>query len=82
MNEGFLYYPEWRVLLCTQCGFCLRPGRDVWLRHLRQEPHYLRGAPLKALVELFGSYDLLAPEQVAIPTQAVTGLRLQEASNA
>ncbi|KAH8769341.1 hypothetical protein BGZ57DRAFT_898318 [Hyaloscypha finlandica] len=76
MSGGVLYKLEWQVLLCTECGFCLRPGRDVWLRHLRQKPHCLRGAPLKALVELFGSYDLLAPEQVVVPTQAVAGLRL------
>jgi hypothetical protein len=31
---------------------------------------------LKALVELFASYGLLAPEQVAVPTQAVAGLQL------
>jgi hypothetical protein len=78
MSDGVLYQPEWQVLLCTQCGFCLRPGRSVWLRHLRQKPHCLRGAPLKALVELFASYGLLAPEQVAVPTQAVAGLRLQD----
>jgi hypothetical protein len=35
----------------------------------------LRGAPLRALVELFGSYGLLPPEQVAAPTRAVPGLR-------
>ncbi len=64
------------MLLCTECGFCLRPERDVWLRHPRQKPYCLRGALLRALVELFGSYDLLAPEQVAVPTQAVAGLRL------
>ncbi len=78
MSDGVLYQPEWQVLLCTQCGFCLRPGRSVWLRHLRQKPHCLRGALLKALVELFASYGLLAPEQVAVPTQAVAGLRLQD----
>jgi len=78
MSDGVLYQPAWQVLLCTQCGFCLRPGRNVWLRHLRQEPHCLRGAPLKALVELFASYVLLAPEQVAVPTQAVAGLRPQD----
>ncbi len=66
------------MLLCAACGFCLRPGRDVWLRHLRQKPHCLRGAPLRALVQLFGSYDLLAPEQVAVPTRAVAGLRLRD----
>jgi hypothetical protein len=50
----------------------------VWLRHLRQKPHCLHGILLKALVELFVSYILLAPEQVAVPIQAVTGLRLQD----
>ncbi|KUJ07245.1 uncharacterized protein LY89DRAFT_692005 [Mollisia scopiformis] len=78
MSDGFLYKPEWQGLLCTQCGVCLRPGRSVWLRHLRQKPHYLRGAPLKALVELFATYGLLVPEQVAVPTQVVAGLRLQD----
>jgi hypothetical protein len=76
MSDGVLYKPEWQVLLCTQCGFCLRPGRRVWLRHLRQKPHCLRGASLRALVELLGSYNLPALEQVAVPTQAVTGLQL------
>jgi Orsellinic acid/F9775 biosynthesis cluster protein D len=68
MGDGVLYRPEWQVLLCTQCGFCLRPGRSVWFRHLRQKPHCLRGILLKALVELFASYGLLVPEQVAVPT--------------
>ncbi len=76
MSEGFLYQPEWQALLCKECGFCLSLRRDLWLQHLRQRPHCLRGAPLKALVELFGSYDLRAPEQVAVPTQAVAGQRL------
>jgi len=76
MSEGFLYQPEWQVLLCEECGFSLRPERDLWLRQLRQGPHCLRGAPLKALVKLFGSYELRAPEQVAVPTRAVAGLRL------
>ncbi|KUJ19611.1 uncharacterized protein LY89DRAFT_780523 [Mollisia scopiformis] len=40
-----------------------RDGLGVWLRHLRQKPHCLRGAPLKALVELFATYGLLVPEQ-------------------
>jgi hypothetical protein len=33
---------------------------------------------LKALVELFASYGLLAPEQVAVPTQAVARLQLYD----
>ena len=78
MGDVFVYKPEWRVLLYVEYGFCLQPRRDVWLRHLRQQPHCLRGVPLKSLVELFGSYDLLAPEQVTVPTQAVAGLRLRD----
>ncbi|KUJ13131.1 uncharacterized protein LY89DRAFT_673228 [Mollisia scopiformis] len=79
MSDAFIYKPEWRVLLCVECGFCLQPRRDVWPRYLRQQPHCLRGAPLKALVELFGSYDLLAPEQVVVPTQAVAALHKKTA---
>jgi hypothetical protein len=66
------------VLLCTSCGYCLRPGRDVWVRHLRQAPHLLRGASLKALVELFTSYVLRAAKTKPgrLPTEAIPGLRL------
>jgi hypothetical protein len=64
------------VLLYTACGFYLRLGRDIWFRHLRQQPYYLRGALLKSLVAFFRSYDLLAPEQVIVLTQVVVGLRL------
>jgi hypothetical protein len=66
------------VLLYTSCGYCLRPGRDVWVRHLRQYPHYLKGASLKALVELFSSYDLQAAEvePARLLAKAIPGLRL------
>ncbi len=65
------------MLLCTTCRFCLQPGRDVWLQHLRQKPHCLQGALLRALVKLFRSYNLLALKQVAVPTQAVASLQRQ-----
>lgn len=78
MGDPFVYLVEWQVLLCTSCGYCLRPGRDVWVRHLRQAPHLLRGAPLKTLVELFASYVLRAAEAEPgrLPTEAISGLRL------
>jgi hypothetical protein len=76
MGDVFVYKLEWRVLPCLECGFYLQPRQNVWPQHLRQQPHCLRGAPLRALVKLFRSYDLLVSEQVAVPTQAVTGLRL------
>ena len=43
--QTFGYKPELQVLLCTACGFCLRPGSQSWARHLREPPHGLRGAP-------------------------------------
>jgi hypothetical protein len=55
-------------LLYIVYGFCLQPGRDVWLRYLRQQSHYLWGALLKSFVVFFGNYDLLALEQVVMPT--------------
>ena len=78
MGDPFVYLSEWQVLLCTSCGYCLRPGREVWVRHLRQAPHLLRGASLKALVELFASYVLRAAEAEPgrLPTEAISGLRL------
>ena len=78
MDKPFIYLSEWQVLLCASCGYCLRPGRDVWVRHLRQAPHCSKGAPLKTLVELFGSYDLRAAEAEVgqLPTKAIPGLRL------
>jgi hypothetical protein len=54
----FPYLPEWRVVVCEECGYCLRPGEGSTTRHLRREPHRLRGAELRALVELLGSYDV------------------------
>jgi len=38
----------------------------------------LVGTPLRALIKLFGSYDLLAPEQVAEPICAVAELWLPD----
>jgi hypothetical protein len=73
MSEAFVYLPEWRVLLCTCCGHCLQPRPDVWASHLRQQPHSLRAAQLKSLKELFGSYDLAAPDKVGVPKQNGAG---------
>jgi hypothetical protein len=66
------------VLLCTSCSYCLRPGREVWVRHLRQALYLLQRASLKALVELFASYVLRAAEAEPgrLPTEAISGLRL------
>ena len=44
MSEAFTYLPEWGVLLCTPCGYCLQPRPEVWVPHLQQHPHGLRRA--------------------------------------
>jgi hypothetical protein len=61
------------VLLCTCCGHCLQPQPDVWASHFRQQPYSLRAAQLKSLKELFGSYDLAAPDKVGVPKQNGAG---------
>jgi hypothetical protein len=52
MGDSFEYLPAWRVLVCRECGFCLRPRKEVWIQHLRQMPHCLKGTLLRAQVEL------------------------------
>ncbi|PWI64516.1 hypothetical protein PCL_09597 [Purpureocillium lilacinum] len=58
----FPYLPAWRVVLCEECGFCLRPGKRALERHLGRE-HRLRGAELRALVELLESHDVWTPDE-------------------
>jgi Orsellinic acid/F9775 biosynthesis cluster protein D/Helicase conserved C-terminal domain len=85
MGETFVYLSDQGLLLCVDCGRCLRPGRSVWLRHLRQPPHCLRGPQLQSRVELFESYRLRAPEHVDLPTgdgtvpaPSIKGLRIHD----
>ncbi|KAJ9658216.1 hypothetical protein H2201_007889 [Coniosporium apollinis] len=77
--EAFVYDPERRVLICAECGFCLPPKRDLWKRHLRNQPHQIFGQQLKSLIELFSTYRLLAPDKVQHPgketVQAIDGLK-------
>jgi hypothetical protein len=76
MSDAFTYLPAWQVLLCTACGCCFQPQRDVWTRPLRQAPHSLRGAQPKALTTVFETYNLRTPGEVPLPAQRVPGLRL------
>ncbi len=78
MGDPFMYLSEWQVLLYTSCGYYLRLGRNAWVRHLRQYSHCLKGALLKALVELFSSYDLRAADAqpARLLAKAIPGLRL------
>ncbi|KAJ6438068.1 P-loop containing nucleoside triphosphate hydrolase protein [Purpureocillium lavendulum] len=78
----FPYLPAWRVVLCEECGFCLRPGKKALERHLGRE-HRLRGAELRALVELLESHDVWTPDEGGPPagrwpTRPVPGLRVHD----
>lgn len=68
MSRSFVYEPAWRVLVCVECGLCLLPCKDVWRRHLRAAPHRIYGPELKALVDLFETYDLVQPAEAALPS--------------
>ena len=81
MAHRFPYLREWRVVLCEECGFCLRPGSNARDRHLRQAPHNLAGPERRALVEMLGSHDVWAPpkeEPPRWPTHIVPGLRVHD----
>ncbi|KAJ6437026.1 purine-cytosine permease [Purpureocillium lavendulum] len=78
----FPYLPAWRVVLCEECGFCLRLGKKALERHLGRE-HRLRGAELRALVELLESHDVWTPDEGGPPagrwpTRPVPGLRVHD----
>lgn len=68
MSRSLVYEPAWRVLVCVECGLCLLPSADVWRRHLRAAPHRIYGPELKALVDLFETYDLVQPAEAALPS--------------
>lgn len=81
MSRSFVYEPTWRVLVCVECGFCLLPTAEAWKRHLRASPHRIFGAELKALVDLFASYNLAGPDEVQLPTDGgpeIAGLRCHD----
>lgn len=78
MEESFTYLPQWRVLLCPECGFCLQPHEGAWKRHLRGKPHQIFGKQLAGLLRLLRSYDLVAPERAIRPKTVIpiiNGLR-------
>lgn len=55
MSNVFLCLLEWQALLCRSCGYCLWPGRDAWLRHLRQAPHRSNNLSYTAATVLLSS---------------------------
>jgi superfamily II DNA or RNA helicase len=67
MAASFAYIQGSGVVLCADCQTCLLPTRSSQERHLRQPPHHLKGPQLRALLDLFATYQLLPPGQVALP---------------
>jgi hypothetical protein len=78
MAATFAYLPAHGVLLCTTCHTCILPSHSSQERHLRQPPHCYKSPQLQALLDLFGTYKLQLPSDVAPPEPpglAVQGLR-------
>ncbi|KUJ16656.1 uncharacterized protein LY89DRAFT_749500 [Mollisia scopiformis] len=79
---GLRYLAAYEVVICIECQTCLLPGRSSQERHLRQPPHSSRGPQLQALLDLLVTYQLQAPNQVALPfppSPAIEGLRYYDA---
>ena len=81
----FTYLPEWQVLLCALCGYCLVPTSSAWARHLRAAPHRLRGPELASLLELFASYALRplpvrhgSQPALPLPARTIPGLQVHD----
>ncbi len=82
MADGFRYLQTRGILLCSECQTSLLPTRASQERHLRQPPHHLKGKQLHALLDLFVTYELQLPGQVALqdpPCTAINGLRRHSA---
>ena len=71
--EDFLYNKEHQVMVCQPCTTCLipsdgGPGSEIrsrpWVRHLRGEPHRLRGPALQAAIGFLSSYELQEGEEL------------------
>ena len=60
----FSYDPAHRVIICSDCGTCLIPGRASQEQHLRAKPHQLCGETLKTTLQLFSSYDAGTAEEL------------------
>ena len=60
MAGVFRYLQAHGVVLCVECGTCLLPSLTSQERHLRQPPHHVKGPQLRALLDLFATYELRA----------------------
>ncbi|KJZ69386.1 hypothetical protein HIM_11225 [Hirsutella minnesotensis 3608] len=81
--DTFTYDPDHRVVVCRACGTCLAAKATGWRRHLRADPHRMKGDELKATVELMSSYSLRPAEELrrwrperTRPCRAIDGLRV------
>jgi hypothetical protein len=78
--DGFIYNPEYKVLICITCESIIQPAPASWYTHLNSI-HRLRGTPCKSLLERFATYDLCPFEDLPRPQEKVAqipGLKVQE----
>ncbi len=65
-----LYLPEWKVLLCTDCGTCIPPGKTLVHTYLYSKHGEIESAHCTTLVNAIESahLDLLEPTKVPLPS--------------
>jgi hypothetical protein len=83
--DSFTYDPDHRVIVCRLCGTCLVPKPTSWKRHLRAEPHRMRGDELRLSIEQLSSYSLRPVDELRLwradrkrPYRSIEGLTIYE----
>jgi hypothetical protein len=83
--DSFTYDPDHRVIVCRPCGTCLVPKPTSWKRHLRAEPHRMRGDKLRLSIEQLSSYSLRPVDELRQwradrkqPCRPIEGLTIYE----
>ncbi|GKU13697.1 unnamed protein product [Fusarium langsethiae] len=62
--DSFTHDPDHQVIVCRPCGTCLVPKPTSWKRHLRAEPHRMRGDELRLSIERLSSYPLRTVDEL------------------
>lgn len=62
--QSFVYNEAHKVIVCRTCRTCIGARPEAQERHLRSQPHQLRGEALKAALALLSGYTLRSNEEL------------------
>ncbi|KAH7231095.1 hypothetical protein BKA59DRAFT_497663 [Fusarium tricinctum] len=70
-SNGFLYNPEYQILVCITCESMVQPGQSAFYRHLNNT-HRIKGLACKALIKRFNAYELCPFKKLVIPREKIS----------